>query len=140
MARGLSEQQQKILAWANEQRAGTTQGGSWHLTYADALFALFGWRSGLQKRDYWQRRRHIPSNTMMIFPGRTKGPDTVIGTISRAEYQVAQASTARTLRRLVERGLLGRHPNYGYVLTEAGVRLADQWAAGLAEGGHQGPV
>jgi Mn-dependent DtxR family transcriptional regulator len=45
----------------------------------------------------------------------------VAARITRAEYEVAHASVARTLARLVKRGLLERHHRYGYCLTAVGV-------------------
>jgi len=94
-----------------------------HITHADALLTLYGWRSGTQDRDYWQRRRRIPSDRMRVATGYGRHATNVVATIGRDEYEVAQASTSRTLRRLVERGLLERHHRYGYLLTEAGEEL-----------------
>ena len=41
--------------------------------------------------------------------------------------EAAHASTARTLSRLVERGLLEPHHRYGWYLTEAGLRWCAAW-------------
>jgi hypothetical protein len=173
MARGLSEQQRRLLALAYSKRcnrkaeyrlavearayiervgtigaamSGTPKPGPLHgpvlppphITHADALLALHGWRSGTQDRDWWQRRRHIPSENMKVSTSYGRRADTVVATISRDQYEVAQASTSRTLARLVERGLLERHHRYGYLLTEQGTTIAEQWATGLAEGEREG--
>jgi len=170
MARGLSEQQRRILTAAyaayrnaaeRNQRAESNarylanyrKPDQWrgpnvpipHITRSDALLALHGWRGGVQERDWWQRVRHIPSATLTVFSGfgRVSSRDTVVGTVSRAEYEVVQASLSRALTRLVARGLLGPHGYYvGYDLTEAGIhagaQLAAQLATGQAEGDREG--
>jgi hypothetical protein len=101
-----------------------------HIASADALSALYGWRSGRQDRDWWARRRHETSDTMQVADryGRRRQDDAgLVATISRAEYERAHASTARTLARLVERDLLEPHPRWGWYLTEAGVRWCAAW-------------
>jgi len=173
MARGLSEQQRKVLVAAygklrdreTEYRKtleaqaflermvgiGAAMNGKArqeprlgpalpppHITHADALLALHGWRSGTQDRDWWQRRRRIPSESMKVSTSYGRRADTVVATISRDQYDVAQASTSRTLARLVERGLLERHHRYGYLLTEQGTTIAAQLATGPAEGEAEG--
>ena len=168
MARGLSEQQRRILAVAfrhyqqsaERNRESESRGrylenyrvpDQWrgpnvpipHLTRGDALLALHGWRGGEQTSDYWQRQHHLPRETMWVFDGYRRRFSTVVTTISRSEYEVAQASVSRTLARLVARGLLRPHDHYvGYDLTEAeihaGTTLAAQCATPPAEGAREG--
>ncbi len=100
-----------------------------HITHNAALLVLYGWRSGKQDRDWWARRRRQTSDTMAVSTryGDTYGKERV-ATISRADYETAHASTARTLARLVERGLIEPHHRYGWYLTEAGLRWCAAWA------------
>jgi len=155
MARGLSEQQRRILVAAfrhYQQRAERNRVAEsnsrylenyrvpdqWrgpdipiaHLTRSDALLALHGWRGGEQTSEYWQRQHHLPRETMWVFDGYRRLSSTVVNTIARAEYEVVQASISRTLARLVARGLLRPHDHYvGYDLTEVGIHAGAQFAA-----------
>jgi hypothetical protein len=99
-----------------------------HITHNAALLALYGWRSGKQDRDWWARRRRQTSDTMAVSRRYNARGEAIIARISRADYETAHASTARTLARLVERGLLEPHHRYGWYLTEAGLRWCAAWA------------
>lgn len=98
-----------------------------HITHSAAMLALYGWRSGRQDRDWWARRRRIPSDTMAVSKRYNARGQEVEAVISRAEYEKAHASTARTLARLVERGYLEAHHRYGWYLTEQGIRWGAAW-------------
>jgi len=100
------------------------------LTHSDAMLALYGWRSGKQDRDWWARRRRQTSDTMAVSPRYNARGEAIVARISRAEYETAHASTARTLARLVERGLLEPHHRYGWYLTEEGLRWCAAWLEG----------
>jgi len=101
-----------------------------HITHSDALLALYGWRSGKQERDWWARRRRQTSATMAVSKRYNARGQEIEAVISRAEYEKAHASTARTLARLVERGLLEPHHRYGWYLSVAGMRWCAAWAEG----------
>lgn len=149
MGRGLSEQQRRMLgvAYDHYQRR-VERNREWeastrsydarlrreracgplvplpHLSRGYVMLALHGWTSG----DTLQRSSvRVYTNYRAGFP-RAKDEEAV-ATISRSEYEVAQASTSRTLTRLIERGLL--QPNgAGYDLTEAGLRWCAAWVEG----------
>lgn len=99
-----------------------------HVTHSDAMLTLYGWRSGKQDRDWWARRRRQTSDTMAVSPRYNARGEAIVARISRADYETAHASTARTLARLVERALLEPHHRYGWYLTEAGLRWCAAWA------------
>jgi hypothetical protein len=98
-----------------------------HLTHSDALLALYGWRTGESHRSWIERRLHIPSGTMDVYAGwgaRRSGTDRV-ATIPRAEFNVAHASVARTIARLVARGLIAKGGRDTYALTPAGIAFCE---------------
>ncbi len=158
MGRGLSEQQRRVLIAAHaayrDAAARNRQAESnhrylaarldgvellgplmpiAHLTRSDALHALHGWRGGRKQDNYWQQARDIPGETLRVFTGHNVL--TTVATINRAEYEVAQASTSRTLARLVARGLLRPHGYYqGYNITAAGLQAIAAFTLGLAKG------
>ena len=169
MARGLSDQQRRILvaAFRHYQQSAERnrdaesnrrylenyrEPDQWrgpnvpipHLTRGDGLRTLHGWVSGVEDRVWWEEGRRIQGERIRVW-AKYYHPsgDPAVATISRSEYEVAQASVSRTLTRLVARGLLGPHGYYvGYDLTEAGIhasaQLAAQLATGLAEGEREG--
>ena len=152
MGRGLSPQQRAVLALAydgyrrRDERAQEradllvqleAAGGrpadaprpsrpSPDLWYDHALLALHGFKHGEGARDRWRRR--LPTDTIRLYRGATRYGEAA-GTISRAEYDAAHASLARTLARLVARGYLVKLFRGGYSLTDAGVDVARQLAA-----------
>ncbi len=107
------------------------------LLHSEALLALYGWRSGRSNRTWHERRRRIPSDTVNVYRTWRPREDTQVATIGRDEYHVAHASTARTIARLVARGLLERREPHRYVLTDAGLALcAELFDGGESAGGE----
>ncbi len=93
------------------------------LFHSDALLALYGWRGGQMNRTWRERRLHIPRDTVNVYHAWEKRDTEKVATISRDEYNVAHASTARTIARLVARGLLEQREPHRYFLTDAGLAL-----------------
>ncbi len=110
------------------------------LLHTEALLALYGWCSGRSNRTWHERRRRIPSNTVTVYRTRRPREDTKVATIRRDEYTMAHASTARTIARLIARGLLERREPHRYVLTDAGLALcAELFDGGEPAGGEPSP-
>ncbi len=106
------------------------------LLHSEALLALYGWCSGRSNRTWHERRRRIPSNTVNVYRTWRPREDTQVATIGRDEYNVAHASTARTIARLVARGLLEQREPRRYFLTDAGLALCAELdaASGTTDG------
>ncbi len=101
------------------------------LFHSDALFALYGWRGGQMNRTWRERRLHIPSDTVNVYRAWEKRDSAKVTTIGRDQYNTAHASTARTIARLVARGLLEQREPGRYFLTGAGLALCGEQAAGV---------
>ncbi len=106
------------------------------LFHADALLALYGWRGSQMNRTWRERRLRIPSDTVNVYHAWRKRDDEKVATIGRDEYNVAHASTARTIARLVARGLLEQREPRRYFLTDAGRALCAELdaASGTSDG------
>ncbi len=100
------------------------------LFHSDALLALYGWRGGRMDRTWRERRLHIPSDTVNVYRAWGERDEEKVATIGRDEYNTAHASTARTIARLVARGLLEQREPGRYFLTDAGRALCEEHQAG----------
>ena len=104
------------------------------LLHGEALLALHGWCGSRSNRTGGERRRHTRSDTVTVYRTWRPREDTKVATIGRDEYNVAHASTARTIARLVARGLLERREPRRYFLTDAGLALCAELHEGTGAG------
>ncbi len=109
------------------------------LLHSEALLALYGWCSGQSKRTWHERRRRIASDTVNVYrTWRPRDDTTKAATIRRAEYNIAHASPARTIARLVARGLLEQREPHRYFLTDAGLALCAELREATGAGAGDG--